>query len=159
MVDVRNLNRLIRRRRWSGRRTTMMTRNWNDKRNARSLLLLALLHQLLVLRLAILVLGSLRAINVVGVQLLVLCLLVLRQILPILALLCRQTLPLLADRLGQICLPLLLRWPLRCGSCLLLRLLAILAALASEKDKSVLWTLDVVLVALLRPAFDDVGAR
>lgn len=51
----------------------------------------------LALRATIFILGSLRAIDVVGVHLLVLLLLFLSKLLPILALLSCQTFPLLAD--------------------------------------------------------------
>ena len=104
---------------------------------------------------SLLVLRALRAINVVRIGDLVLGLLRLGQVLPVFTLVCRQTLPLLADRLGKIGLPLLLSWALQSGS-LVLGLLAILAALTSEEDEGVLGALDVVLVAFLRPAFDDV---
>lgn len=101
------------------------------------------------------ILRTLRTIHVVWVREFVFRLLLLGQILPEFALVRRQTLPLLADRLRKIGLPLLLGWALQCRS-LVLRLLTIFAALTSEEDECILGALDVVLVAFLRPAFDDV---
>jgi len=101
------------------------------------------------------ILRTQRTIHVVWIRELVFRLLLLGQILPEFALVSRQTLPLLADRLGKIGLPLLLGRALQCCS-LVLCLLAIFATLTSEEDECVLGALDVVLVAFLRPAFDDV---
>jgi hypothetical protein len=104
---------------------------------------------LLCLGAAILIFGSLRTIDVVGVHLFVLLLLLLGEFLPILALLRGQAFPLLADGLGKIGLSLLLGDAIRCFS---LCLLTILATLATKEDKGVLRTLDVVFVTLLRSA-------
>ena len=104
---------------------------------------------------SLLALDARRTINVAGIGDLVFGLLCLGQVLPVITLVCRQTLPMLADRLGKIGLPLLLGWALQSGS-LVLRLLTILATLTSEEDERVFGALDVVLVAFLRPAFDDV---
>ena len=162
-VDVRELDGLVRRRSRSRGGTSMVPGKGNDVLQARTFrgmkLTLVHVHRLptLLIQLVppVLVLRALRTIHVVGVRHLVFCLFRLRQILPEFAFVRRQTLPLLADRLGKIGLPLLLGRALQCRS-LVLCLLAILATLTSEEDESVLGTLDVVLVAFLRPAFDDV---
>ena len=80
---------------------------------------------------------------------------ILCHLLPFQTLFGRQTLPHLADGLGEIGLSGFLDGTLCFGSVLLC--LAIFTALAAKEDESVLGTLDVVLVALLRPAFDDVA--
>lgn len=110
------------------------------------------------LRSPLLILRPLRSIYVIGIHLLMLLLLLLRQLLPIMSLLRRQTLPLLADRFGKIGLSLFLG---RAGHDtvnrrrgVLLGLLAILAALSSEEYECVLRPLDVVFVAFFRPALD-----
>jgi hypothetical protein len=136
----------------------------NDVLEARTIggmkLALVHLHRLpaLLVRLGppVPILRTLRTIHVVWVRELVFCLLLLGQILPEFALVPRETFPLLADRLGKIGLPLLLGRALQCRS-LVLRLLTIFATLTSEEDECVLGALDVVLVAFLRPAFDDVA--
>lgn len=99
---------------------------------------------------AILVLGSLGSIDVVGVHLFVLLLLLLRKLLPILTLLRAQALPLLADSLGKIGLALFLGRTIRNA----IFLLTIFAALATEQNERILRSLDVVLIALLWPALD-----
>lgn len=76
----------------------MMT-SWHREHKGKALGFLMTTLGLLVLRPAILVLGALWTIDVVGVHLLVLLLLLLRQTFPVLPLLGSQALPLLADRL------------------------------------------------------------
>lgn len=115
-------------------------------------LALALASLALPLLELVLRLGTLRTIDVIGVERLVLLLLRLRQLLPLLPLLRRKVLPLLTDLFAEIRLALLLY---RCRD--LLRLLSILTAFASEQDERVLWPLDVVLVAPLRPPFPDIA--
>ena len=65
MVDVWNLDGLVRRRSGYRCRTTMLTMNWNDERKATCVFVD--FFGLLVFRFAILVLGSLGTINIVGV--------------------------------------------------------------------------------------------
>lgn len=101
-----------------------------------------------------LVLGTLRSVNVVGIHLLMLLLLLLRHVLPILPFLRGQALPLLTDRFREVRLTLLFHG----GVCGTLLLLAILAALAAEQDKRILWSLDIILISLSGPTL-DVGRR
>ena len=110
----------------------------------------------LALELVLLVLRTLRAVDVVGVHRLVLLLLLLREVLPVLPLLRGEALPLLGDGLGEVRLALLLD---RAGRAvvLLLRGLTLLALLPSEENERILWPLDVVVVALLRPPLPDVA--
>ena len=153
MVDVWDLDGLIRRRSGCRCRTTM-TMNWDDKRKA-VVCVFVDFFDLLVFRLAILVLGSLGTINIVGVQLLVFLFLIFGHLLPELTFLCRQTLPLLADCLGKISLPLLLCRSIR--RCNIFSLLAIFTTLPSEEDESIFWTLDVVFVSFFRPSLNEVA--
>ena len=76
----------------------MMT-SWHRENKGKTLRFLMTTLGLLVLRAAILVLGALWTINVVGVHLLMLLLLLLGETFPVLPLLGSQALPLLADRL------------------------------------------------------------
>lgn len=78
----------------------------------------------------------------------------LRTVFPDLTLVHGEALPLLGDRLGEICLPLLLRGAIS----LLSSRLPFLTTMASEQDEGILRSLDVVFVALLWPVF-DVAAR
>jgi len=105
--------------------------------------------------LAVLILGSLRSIDVIRVHLFVLLFSILCHLLPFLTLFGRQTLPHLTDGLGEIGLSGFLDGTLCFGSVLFC--LAIFTALAAKEDERVLGTLDVVLVALLRPALDGVA--
>jgi hypothetical protein len=91
-------------------------------------------------------LRSLRSINVVGIPLFVFALPILGHLFPFPTFLWGQGHPPLADNFRQNGLASLVR---TLG-------LTFLAALASEKYEHILRTLDVVLVALLRPAFDEV---
>jgi len=101
------------------------------------------------------ILGSLGAIDVVGVHLLVLLFLFLCELLPVETFFGGQGFPLLADGLGEVCLALFLGWAVhRGGSCFVLCELAFFAASPAEEDERVLGALDVVLVALLGSAVD-----
>ena len=124
--------------------------SWHREHKGKTLRFLMTALGLLVLRPAILVLGALWTINVVGVHLLVLLLLLFRKIFPTLPLFRRETLPLLTDHLGQIRLALLLDRCRRSALAVLRTLCAaaFLTAFPPEQDKSVLGTLDVILVAL-----------
>jgi len=102
-----------------------------------------------------LVLGSLRPVDVVGVHLLVFLLLLLRHLLPVLPLLRGQALPLLANRLGEVGLALFLYRGIRSR----LFLESILAALATEQNKSILRSFDVVLISLLGPTLNVAHRR
>ena len=106
--------------------------------------------------LRLLVLVPLGAVDVVGVHRFVLLLLLLREVLPVLPLLRWQTLPLLGDRLREVRLALLLD---RAGRTvvLLLRRLALLALLPPEENERILWSLDVVVIALLGPPLPGVA--
>lgn len=156
LVDVGDLDRLV----WRGsgcRRGPAVVTMLGRGQNERKVLIIfvdvaAATLRLPALRPAILVLGSLGSVDVVGVQLLVLLLLLLRQLFPVLPLLSGQALPLLADGLGEISLTLLLGRHVRRR--FLLSRLAVFATLAAEKDESILGSLDVVLVSLLWPTLD-----
>ena len=162
-VNVGELDGLVWRRGGSRRGTSVVPWKGNDVLEARTFggmkFTFIHLHRLSTflvrLRPPVPILRALRTIHVVWVRELVFRLLLLGQILPEFALVRCQALPLLADRFRKIGLPLLLGWTLQCRS-LVLRLLTIFAALTSEEDKCVFGALDVVLVAFLRPAFDDV---
>jgi hypothetical protein len=137
----------------------MLTRSdRNDERNGMFGLIPPVLGSRLLLRPTILILRTLRAIDIVRVHLLVLLLLLLRQILPIRPLLRSKTLPLLADRLGEIGLTLLLQRAVGHVGRFLRCLLPILTTLPSEEDERIFGTLDVVLVSLLRPALARIAA-
>lgn len=109
---------------------------------------------LIQLPLRLLPFRPLRAVDVVGVHALMLLLPLLRTVFPDLTLVHGEALPLLGDRLGEICLPLLLRGAIS----LLSSRLPFLTTMASEQDEGILRSLDVVFVALLWPVF-DVAAR
>ncbi len=83
-------------------------------------------------------LRALRPIYIIGVHLLMLLLLLLRELLPVLPLLRGEALPLLRDRLGEVRLALFLRRGV----------LAVFAAFPAEEDERVLGAFDVVFVAL-----------
>ena len=104
--------------------------------------------------LSLLVLGSLRTIDVVWVHLLVLLLLFLCEPLPVETFFGGQGFPLLADGFGQVCLALLLSWAIHRRSSVVLSELTFFAASPSEEDERVLGALDVVLVALPGSALD-----
>jgi hypothetical protein len=162
VVDVGDLDGLVRRGSGCRCRSTVVTRNHRENEgNALRIGFVVPLAPtalgLLALRPAVLVPGALWSIDVVGVHLLVLLLLLLRQLLPILPFLCREALPLLADRLGKICLTLLLRRSIS-GRCLLLSLLTVLATFTTEEDEGVFGSLDIVLVALFRPSLEVTAA-
>ena len=129
-------------------------RDGHEEGEALSVDVLATVAALPLLRLLVLV--PLGAVDVVGVHSFVLLLLLLCEVIPVLLLLRGKALPLLGDRLREVRLALLLDRPGR-SVLLLLRCLALLALLPSEENESILWPLDVVVVALLRPPLPDVA--